>query len=153
MSIGWKYLDKRLVTEAAIKDYRDMQFIIRNTSEDIRQTGNGMVDIQSPRLDGMPHAHNPGAFEDRVIDGIEEIDTIKERYRQAVEYMGWFQPAWEELSEDERFVLSEFYGGCGDYGDGTAWHIAERFNIDRSSAYRKKNRALDHLTTLLFGKG
>ena len=39
---------------------------------------------------------------DRIIKGIEEIDILKERYRQAMEYMAWFLPAWEELSEDER---------------------------------------------------
>lgn len=30
--------------------------------------------------------------------------------------------------------------------------IAEHFHIEQSSAYNKKNRALHHLTVLLFGK-
>ena len=52
-----------------------------------------MIGMASPKYDGMPHAHNPNAAEDRIIDGIEEIDILKERYRQAVEYMEWFKPA------------------------------------------------------------
>ena len=33
-----------------------------------------------------------------------------------------------------------------------AWYIADHYKIEQASAYRKKNRALDHLTVLLFGK-
>ena len=32
------------------------------------------------------------------------------------------------------------------------YNICERFNIERSSAYNKKNRALQHLALLLYGK-
>ena len=69
-----------------------------------------MSSTGSPRWDGMPHAHNPQAGEERILNGIEEIDILKERYRQAVEYMEWFQPAWDQLSEDERYVLDAIYG-------------------------------------------
>ena len=48
----------------------------------------------------MPKSRNPAAAENRIVDAIEEIDVLKERYRRAVEYMDWFRPAWEELSED-----------------------------------------------------
>ena len=34
---------------------------------------------------------------------------MKERYRQAVEYMEWFKPAWEQLSDDDRYCLETFY--------------------------------------------
>ena len=104
------------------------------------------------RLDGMPHAHNPHAGEERIINGIEEIDILKERYRQAVEYMDWFKPAWEQLSEEERYCLEAFYGDGNAYGSSAAASIAEYFSIEQSSAYKRKNRALDHLTVLLFGK-
>ena len=36
MSIMWRYLDKRSATIAAIKDFNNMQFIIRDTGEEIR---------------------------------------------------------------------------------------------------------------------
>ena len=71
--------------------------------------------ISSPQLDGMPRSHNPQASEERIVKGIEEIDVLKERYRQAVEYMAWFVPAWKELTEDERYVLEAFYGEDNQY--------------------------------------
>ena len=84
---------------------------------------------------------------------IEEIDLLRERYRQACEYMAWFQPAWDALSEDDRFVLDTFFCSESKYGSGAADAVSDHFSIERSSAYRKKNRALENLTTLLYGKG
>jgi DNA-directed RNA polymerase specialized sigma subunit len=108
--------------------------------------------ISSPNMDGMPHAHNPAAAEDRIVNGIDEIDILKERYRQAVEYMSWFKPAWEQLTEDERYILESFYGSEGSYGSNTVSYIAEYLGVEQTTAYKRKNRALDRLTVLLFGK-
>ena len=66
--------------------------------------------------------------------------------------MDWFIPAWEELSEDERFVLEKFYWDREDSQTEAVYAICDHFSIERSSAYNKKNRALDKLTLLLYGK-
>ena len=152
MSIMWKYLDKRSAAIAAIKDYDTMKFIIDSTGDEIRNAYDYMSGVGGMRLDGMPHAHNPQAGEERIVNGIEEIDILKERYRQAREYMDWFQPAWGQLSDEEQYCLETFYGDGNTYGSSAASAIAEYFSIEQSSAYKRKNRALDHLTVLLFGK-
>lgn len=152
MSIIWKYLDKRSAAVDALKDYSSMRFIIDHTDEEIKGAYEKMGGISSPQFDGMPHSHNPQAGEERIVKGIEEIDVLKERYRQAVEYMAWFLPAWEELSGDERYVLETFYGEGNEYGASAILDICDRFEIERSSAYNRKNRALSHLVVLLFGK-
>ena len=152
MSIMWKYLDKRSATIAAIKDYDAMQFIIGHTDEEVKAEREKMSSVRSPGGDGMPHAYNPSAAEDRIINGIEEIDILKERYRQAMEYMEWFQPAWDQLTEEERYVLETFYGDGNTYGSSAASYIAEYLHIEQPTDYKRKNRALDRLTVLLFGK-
>lgn len=152
MSIIWKYLDKRQATIAAIKDYESMQFIIRSTDDEIKKAYDKMSSVSGVRYDGMPRVHNPKAMEDRIVNAIDEIDVLKERYRQAVEYMDWFRPAWEQLTEDERYVLETFYGDANTYGSNAVYYIAEYFKIEQSSAYKRKNRALDRLTVLLFGR-
>ena len=152
MSIIWKYLDKRSAAVDALKDYGSMKFIIGHTDEEVKSAYEKMGGVSSPQLDGMPRSHNPQASEDRIIKGIEEIDVLKERYRQAVEYMAWFVPAWEELTEDERYVLQTFYGEENQYGASAIYDICDHFGIERSSAYNRKNRALSHLAILLFGK-
>ena len=129
-----------------------MIFIIGHTDEEIKSAYEKMGGVSSPQLDGMPRSHNPQASEDRIVKGIEEIDVLKERYRQALEYMAWFLPAWEELTEDERYVLQTFYGEDNQYGASAIYDICDHFGVERSSAYNRKNRALSHLLTLLFGK-
>lgn len=151
MSVMWKYLDKRAAAIRALEDYENMQFIIDNTDDDIKTVREEMTGIGSPNMDGMPKSHNPQACEDKLIEEIEKIDILKERYRQAMEYMAWFKPAWEKLSEDERYVLNMFFQD-NEYGTEAVKYVCDYFGIERNSAYKKKNRAMDHLELLLYGK-
>lgn len=151
MSIVWKYLDKRSAAVDALKDYGSMKFIIDHTDDEIKAAYQKMGGVSSPQYDGMPHSHNPQAGEDRIMKGIEEIDVLRERYRQAAEYMEWFVPAWNELTEDERYVLETFYSEDERQTD-SIYDICDHFGIERSSAYNRKNRALGKLVTLLYGK-
>lgn len=144
--ISWSYLNKRSAAAKAIRDYDSMKFIIEHTDEDYRD----LTSLGSPSFDGLPGAKNPQAAEEHVAAGIDEIDTMRERYRQAVEYMKWFQPAWDELDEEERYVLTAFFGSR--YGDGAADQVGRHLSVERSTAYRKKDHALDHLATLLYGR-
>jgi hypothetical protein len=66
--------------------------------------------------------------------------------------MEWFKPAWEELTDDERYCLETFYGDSNSYGSNAAYYVAEYLHIEQPTAYKRKNRALDRLTVLLFGK-
>ena len=152
MSVMWKYLDKRAAAISAIKDYESMQFIINNTDEEIKATRDRMMPLGSPAWDGMPHAHNPKATENQIVKVIDEIDVLKERYRQAVEFINWFEPAWKQLSDDDQYVLEAFYSDANSYGSNAATYVAGYLHIEPSTAYKRKNRALDRLTVLLFGK-
>lgn len=148
MSVMWKYLDKRTATIRAMEDYENMQFILNSTDDEVRGIRENMVGIGSPNMDGMPRTHNPQAGEERIIESIEKIDILKERYRQAVEYMNWFKPAWEALGEDDQYILEMFYLT----EDSNVGMVCDHFGIERSSAYNKKNRALTKLSTCLYGK-
>lgn len=152
MSIAWNYLDKRSGTVQAIKDFSSMKFIIDSTDSTIKNVYDGMSGVGSPNMDGMPRSHDPKAGEGRIVSGIDEIDVLKERYRQAVEYMAWFVPAWEQLSEDEQFLLTTFYEHEEYSMVSPVDIICQTYNIERSTAYNRKNKALNHLMTLLFGK-
>ena len=153
MNIIWHYLDKRGAAVNALKDYSSMQYIIDHTDEEIANVHDRITSVGGPVLSDMPLGpHNPQANENRIITAIDEIDVLKERYRQAVEYMAWFRPAWEELIEEERFLLSEYYWNEDERQVDAIYNLCEYFAIERSSVYKKKNRALNKLTLLLFGK-
>lgn len=152
MNIIWQYLDKRGAAINALKDYRSMAYIIDHTDEEIANIHDNMTSIGSPTFSNTPsNVSNPQSSEIRLIAAIDEIDVLRERYRQAKEYMEWFQPAWDALSEDERYVLEKFYCTDEEKQIDAAYDICEHFYIERSSAYKKKNRAIHHLSRLLFG--
>ena len=153
MNIIWQYLDKRNGAISALQDYTSMQYIIDHTDEEIANVSDRMTSLGSLGLSDMPKSpSNPQTNENRIIAGIDEIDVLRERYRQAVEYMDWFQPAWTALSEDERYLLSEFYWKEDDNQTEALYNLCEHFAIERTSVYKKKNRALAKLALLLFGK-
>jgi hypothetical protein len=152
MSIAWKYLDKKSAAVEALKDYSIMEFIIRSYPADMEEAREDMVSYRASVLSALPKAHDPKAGETRLAATIDEIDVIRERYRQALEFMEWYHPAWDALHEDERFVLGEFYRNDEDSQKDAVDGICRRFTIERSSAYNRKNRALAKLALLLYGK-
>jgi hypothetical protein len=104
-------LDKKSAAVDALKDYASMKYIIQNHHCELEEAMERMTSLPSSLPDGRPRAKNLKAGEARLAASLDEIDVLKERYRRALEYMEWFQPSWDALTEDEQFVLSEFY--CG----------------------------------------
>ena len=152
MTIAWTYLDKRGAAVDALKDFASMEYIIANHAEDEEAIREDMTAIGSPALGGQPSGHNPHAGEARLAAQLDEIDVLKERYRQALEYMAWFRPAWEQLSEDERFILREFFMRTDINKTDAMLNIGDRLHIERTHVYRRKDKALEHLALLLYGK-
>lgn len=152
MTIAWIYLDKKAAAVDALKDYSSMEYIIQNHTDDLEEARERMTSLRSSLPNGMPKAKDPKAGEARLAATLDEIDVLKERYRRALEYMEWFKPAWDALSEEEQFVLSEFYQNEDTRQADAVASICDRFSIERSSAYNKKNRALARLALLLYGK-
>ena len=144
--ISWSYLDKRDATIKALKDYDIMKFIIEDTSDEIRQIKQKAESIGAPKYSEHIRSGNAHSGEDRIVNAIEEIDTLRERYRQAQEYMAWFEPAWKQLSEDEQYILESVY-----LDEVPIYDLCEHFAIEKDAYYKRKNRALLHLTTLLYG--
>lgn len=147
MSIAWVYLNKKKGTEDAIRDYPTMKFLIKQAEDAANREHDRMVGMRSPVSDGMPRTHNPGAFEDRMVNGIDNINEMGGRYRDAREYMDWFGPAWMQLSEEERDILELFYMRW----ETNIRDICKKYHIEKTTAYKRKDQALRHLRLLLFG--
>ena len=144
--ISWSYLDKKDATIRAIKDYDAMKFIIENTSDEIKQISEKMTSVGVPKYDDHVRSGNVHAGEDSVINRLEEINTLKERYRQALEYMAWFEPAWAQLSEEEQYILDSVY-----VDELPRMSICSHIGWAKDAFYRRRNSALSHLATLLYG--
>ena len=152
MSIMWKYLDKRSATIAAIKDFDSMRFIIESTQDEVDVVNTKMISTGGSKWDSIPSIHNPKAQEDKIINNIDEVDILLERYNQALQYMAWFQPAWKQLTDEEQYILKNFYSETNSYGCSEVNAIADHLNVEALTVYKRKNRALSRLTVLLFGR-
>lgn len=86
-----------------------MKFIIENTNDEIKKVTDKATSVGVPKYDDHVRSGNVHSGEDKMANTIEEIDILKERYRQAMEYMSWFEPAWKQLSEDEQYILEGVY--------------------------------------------
>ena len=144
--ISWSYLDKKDATIRAMKDYDAMKFIIENTSDEIKQISEKMTSVGVPKYDDHVRSGNVHAGEDSVINRLEEINTLKERYRQALEYMAWFEPAWAQLSDEEQYILESVY-----VDELPRMSICSHIGWEKDAYYRRRNNALSHLATLLYG--
>lgn len=145
-----RYLNKREGTIKAIKDRELMQAIIDNTPKDIKRIREQMYNLLSPQLTGMPSAHEPKSGEEKLVNNLTDVEMLCDRYDRAIAYMDWFMPAWEVLSKDEQFILVTFYVGPR-YQLPAVDQVSRVFHIERSTAYNRKNQALDKLSVLLFG--
>lgn len=150
-SIIWKYLDKRSAAIAALKDYDSMAFIIANTERQIAAANEKLGSTGGMKLDAQPSVHDPKAGEKQILAVVDQINVLEERYREALQYMDWFKPAWNQMVEEEQYILKSFYAE-NSYGCNAVYEIAEKLNIEQPTVYKRKNRALSKLQVLLFGR-
>lgn len=151
MNVLVKYFNKRNGTIEAMNDYGSMKTILQNTDGLIREAYENMEGVGSPKITGLPGAHDPKAGEARLVSGLDDISILRDRYAQAKAYMEWFQPDWDALDEYEQYVLRTFYLDSVSRCDAIE-AICDHFHVERSTAYNKKNKALSRLSVLLFGK-
>jgi len=150
--IAWTYLDKKAAAIEALKDYSAMEFIILNRENTENELREDMTTLPSSVPTGMPRGHNPKGGEARLAAKIDEIDVLRERYRQALEYMEWFKPAWNELSEDEQFILTEFFLREESNKSDAVLIIGDKLYLERAQVYRRKDKSVNRLAVLLYGK-
>ena len=150
--ITWRYVDRRAAAINALRDYVTMETIIDNTPDDLKAIESDLPSLSSPVLDGGRRAFNPTAVEDKILNHLERIDNRTRKYLQAKDYMDWFNPAWQALTDEERDVLEVCFLSGYESATDAIYEVQERLNVERSTAYNRRKTALDHLTSLLYGR-
>ena len=152
MKIAWIYLDIKSAAFGALRDYAGMEHIIQSHQDNARELRAHLTSVSMPRLTGMRGKPNHRAAENKMAATLDLIDLVEERYRQALEYMAWFRPAWAELSDEEQLILSAF---C-QWDDVSKAMIVQRLGdllgLEKSAVYARKDKAASHLAFLLYGK-
>lgn len=153
MSVIQKYIDWISSTKKVLENYNCMQAIIDHTNKQIKNAYENMENYSTTTVDDAFGLQSKQVGEDHIIRMMDKVDFIKKRYADACEFMAWFRPAWEALSDSERFILETFY--MGDHQDAITAAVdivAEKYSIARTAAYKRKERAVERLSVLLFGE-
>ena len=148
--IALTYINKSSATVAAMKDYENMKLIISATSKDVKDAYEDMFSTRSSQIDGLPKTHNPQAGENKIVGSLEKINIMQERYRQAVEYMAWFEAAWLSLTSEEQVILKEFYMQISQRSGATT-RLCNLLCYSEAHVERLRNKTLSRLTKLLYG--
>lgn len=148
--IAWRYLDKKQAALNALSDYRNMEIIIKITPEEIKKIKEDLASPRNSLHDGMPHSKNIRSGENALCSALDRCDVLYNRYQQAMEFMSWFEPAWLQLSDEERLLLEVFYL-AGDNKTVAVENISEHLHIERAQVYRRKEKALNRLAIFLYG--
>lgn len=149
--IAWRYLNKQSAAINALRDYENMQRIVRITPDEIKAIHDGIASPRSAALTGMPRAKNNHAGEDRLCKALDRIEVLSERYKQAAEFLQWFEPAWDSMDDTEQLLLTEFY--VKDQSKTFAYvTLAAKLNYEERHLRRLKDKALEKLSLMLYGK-
>ncbi|WP_218775354.1 hypothetical protein [Collinsella vaginalis] len=95
-----------------------------------------------PTRDESRRAFNPTAAEDKILRHLERIDNRTRKYLQAKDYMAWFNPAWQALSDEERDVLEVCFLSGYESATDAICEVQERLNVERSTAYNRRKTGL-----------
>lgn len=78
-----------------------------------------------------------------------ELDSF--RLKRVNDYLNWFEPPWNALSEEQRMILTEFYMN-DNLKSGAGVRLQFKCNYSERQLYRIKGDALLELSKYLFGK-
>lgn len=127
-------------TVAYLHKYRDWEWMADNSAEIIRRCDELMT-----KLGGGFNQPVDGSKRKRE-ELLDECIDRKNGVLIAVEYLATLHKAMENLTDEERDLVIDFYADrCG------IRHIMRRYHVEKSKAYQMCRKALEHLDMLLFG--
>ena len=150
MSIIWKYIDKSSASINVLRDYDYMKNVVSSVPDTLKEEYSKTFKPASAQISDSPKTHNPLATETRIINYLDKLDVLQERYFQAVEYMRWFSTAWATLTDTEQNILREYYMG-GNQRSGANFRLQDKLSYSEPQIERMRKRALNRLSTMLFG--
>jgi hypothetical protein len=148
--VAWKYIDKQAITVSAIRDFDSMNAIIDTTPQSVKDKydmiTNPVEALSKSSVTKITCEHNA-----TVKKKIGDIDFVKARYVNALEYMEWFMPAWTNLTQLDQKILKEYYMS-GSRRSGASARLQNELNYSDRQIDRLRASALETLSLLLLGE-
>ena len=148
--VALRYIDKHSITISAIRDFDSMKAIIDTTPQNVKDK----YDMITNPVEALSKSsviipmHVPKST---VKKKLGDIDFVKARYTNALEYMEWFMPAWTNLAQQDQKILREYYMS-GNQRSGASVRLQYELNYSERQIDRLRASALETLSLLLLGE-
>lgn len=136
--------------EALIKlrGYERMRVAEGNLKIEIRRLKLEERRISTPRTDKVAVLQSGSRNEDRLLDCIQRRQSLEEALEQTRCWIRVTDAALATLEKEEQLILRRLYF----QGDaGTVSRLCGQLNLEKSSVYRKRDKALQKFTQALYG--
>ena len=143
-----KYIEPVLDSVAirVLKDWGTMEMKIDIEPAKILEARERMTALGGFKSDTPVQGGGDNRREEMLVDAIDKIMLAEHGAREAEMYFSTVLPAWEKLTEDERYLLNERFV----MGEKGIQRIMARKNIEKTLAYDLSNKALAKFRRLLF---
>ena len=151
MTISLTYIDKRAATINVLKDFNSMCRIIDSYPYDTEEVKAFLTGTNITTPVQLKEQSNPRASENKIAATLDLAEVVEKRYQQAMAYMLWFKPAWDGLSEENRYLLTEFFLREDTCRAETLQRVIHHLRFERTAIYNRRDQAIAALARLLFG--
>lgn len=131
-----------------LRRYDAMRLAIINIPEEIARLEAEATSIRSARNDAIPVKGGGSAREDAMLNNIVHRQELEWTLQQAQLWIKTTDRAMEVLSQEEKLILYRLYI----YPTrGNVERLCKELNIETSTIYRKRDKALRNFTLAFYG--
>lgn len=131
-----------------LKQYEAKRQALQSIPLEIARLESAMKSIRSATSDGTPVAGGGSRREDMMLSNIVHREELERTLEQAKIWVALVDAGLELLDEDERLILDRFYINPA---KGNVDKLCEELCVEKSQVYSRKDAALRHFTTALYG--
>lgn len=131
-----------------LRRYDAMRLATINLPQEIHRLELDARSIRSARTDGTPVSGGGNRREEALLNNIVHRQELANTLQQAKAWLKTTDRALSALSEEERMLLQRLYI----YPEqGILDRLCIEFEAEKSTIYRRRDRALRHFTTAFYG--
>lgn len=141
------YIDWDDVAIKALRRHEENRVALMNLREEYAAItdGLGAVDYGKDRVDGSNDADSG------MVNRLLQKEALESRIMALSREERQYNRAWGALTEDERFVLTEFFQRGRRYTEDAVEAVCGRYRCDRRTAFRKRKAAIERFKRLMVG--
>ena len=129
-------------------NYELMDVAVKNLQEQIRWLKLNQEGIHAVRTDRVAVRNQPGRGEERLLENIEQRQKLEIALENTKRWLQITDRALKALGGEEQMILQKLYIHKS---SGALSELCQTLGIEKSSIYRKRDKALEKLALALYG--